>query len=387
MPDASPESVALISDAADFAKVREQWNILAEAAGSSPGAVFSRHEWFDAAWQWQPQNARPYLLCLFAGPRLRAALPLVLQPVYARGVPIRELAFLSVPDTQACDMIVTAPDRAAAARAFAAELRRRQGEWDVIRLKFLHPGSVTATSFRGALDGLRTRSIAAPGNPFIALDSPWEAYYATRGRRLKKANNLAANRLAKAGEIRIDWLQPDCGSDARVDAFVESAVAISAKSWKTRTGNSLDNPGPHAFIRRLSELAVQHGWLSIWILNVNDRPVAMEYQLVANGDVFGLRSDFDAEFDAFSPGTCLNRSLTERLFGRGLHRYYMGPGNNAYKRRWAEQIAPVEELVIYGRTVRGQALARWETTLKPLAIKLRDRLRGDATDAVEHEHD
>ena len=101
----------------------------------------------------------------------------------------------------------------------------------------------------------------------------------------------------------------------------------------------------------------------------------MEYQLVANGDVYGLRSDFDAEFDAFSPGTCLSRHLTERLFGRGLRRYYMGPGNNAYKYRWAEHIEPIEELIIYGRSLRGRSLARWEITLKPMAIKLRDRLR------------
>jgi len=38
---------------------------------------------------------------------------------------------------------------------------------------------------------------------------------------------------------------------------------------------------------------------------------------------------------------------------------------------------PIEELVIYGRSLTGRSLARWEITLKPAAIKLRDRLRGD----------
>ena len=384
MREASNDRVQLISDPSVFRTLRDQWNALVEAAD---GAIFCRHEWFDAAWQWRSRDARLYLLCLFADHRLSAILPLVLNRARIHGIATRELGFLTVPDTQVCDVIVTDRYRVAASTALAAELRNRQSEWDVIRLNYLAPGSVAASTFREALGGLTTRSIAAPGNPFIALDTNWEAYYATRSRRLKKANNLAANRLAKAGTVRIDWLQPDADSAPKLDAFVDRVIRISARSWKTRTGNSLDNPGPGAFIRRLSELSSRCGWLSIWILSVDDRPVAMEYQLVAKGKVYGLRSDFDAEFDAFSPGTCLNRHLTERLFGRGLHRYYMGPGNNAYKRRWAEHVEPIEELTIYGRSLRARCLARWEITVKPLGIKLRHRLRGAATEALEQERD
>jgi len=105
----------------------------------------------------------------------------------------------------------------------------------------------------------------------------------------------------------------------------------------------------------------------------------MEYQLVADGNVYGLRSDFDAEFDAISPGTHLSGQLVKQLFDRGLRRYYMGPGNNAYKYRWTDDVEPVEALTVYGRSVTGRCLAAWETTLRPVAVKLRDRLRGPAS--------
>jgi CelD/BcsL family acetyltransferase involved in cellulose biosynthesis len=286
-------------------------------------------------------------------------------------------------------MIAAERDRVAAATAFASELARTQSEWDVIRLNYLAPKSVAASTLRDALDrlGFRTRSIAAPGNQFIALDSSWESYYASRSRRLKKANNLAANRVAKAGEVRIDWLQPDVDGSIAFTSFLDRAISVSAKSWKTHTGNSLDNPGPSAFIRRLSELASQCGWLSIWILSVNDRPLAMEYQLVANGYVHGLRSDFDAAFDEISPGTYLNRCLIERLFGHGLRRYYLGPGDNPYKRRWADHVEPLEELTAYGRSLAGRSLSAWEITLKPLATKLRARLRPPPSDESDDHRD
>ena len=339
------------------------------------GSVFCRHEWFDAAWQWARQTAELFVLCYVIGEELTAVFPLICGYRRAGGVRVRELRFLTVPDTQICDIIVPEQYRADAYHAFSAYLADQRAHWDVLRLQYLVDSPSTALlrdSFRR--HRLTTRSCLAPGNPFIALDAPWQEYYETRSRRFKKAVNLAANRLKKAGSIRIDWLQPGESSAERCQRFVEDAIAISGRSWKSGTGNSLDSPGPQAFIRRLSNLARDRGWLSIWMLRVDDHPLAMEYQLVANGNVHALRSDFDAAFDDISPGTHLNRCLLEQLFDRGLHRYYMGPGGNAYKLRWAQRVEPVEELVVYGGNVIGRALATWEIALRPMARRVRDRL-------------
>ena len=51
-----------------------------------------------------------------------------------------------------------------------------------------------------------------------------------------------------------------------MERYVAAAIDISRRSWKTETGNSLDNPGPQAFVRRLSELACERGWLSVWLM-------------------------------------------------------------------------------------------------------------------------
>ena len=72
-------------------------------------------------------------------------------------------------------------------------------------------------------------------------------------------------------------------------------------------------------------------------MHVGDRPVAMEYQLVDNGNVHALRSDFDQSCEDLSPGSYLFRHLLESSFGGGLTRYYMGPGDNPYKLRWTDQ--------------------------------------------------
>jgi CelD/BcsL family acetyltransferase involved in cellulose biosynthesis len=371
---ATLSDIQLVTDTGAFMALRAPWN--AVAAASRADAVFASHEWFAAAWQWRQRTARLWLLCLYQHGSLAAVLPLVLEETRAGGRRVRELSPLTVPDTQWCDLVVSERDAATAAEVFADALAQRHREWDVVRLRYLSPDGALASAFRAALArcGFATRLHPDGGNPFVPLDASWDSYYATRSRSLKKANNLAANRLAKAGAVRIDWLAPGTGDAAEVDHYLDRAIAISARSWKSSTGNSLDNPGPQAFVRGLSHAAHARGWLSIWLLSLDDRPLAMEYQLVADGRVYALRSDFDAEFEEISPGSHLNRTLLQQLFGRGLRRYYMGPGENPYKHRWTDQAESVQTVTAYGRSMSGRWLAAWETTLKPLARGLRDRM-------------
>lgn len=368
-------AVRIVSRVDEFEALREPWNALAARCAGEP---FLSHAWFEAAWQWRRETASLRLLCLFAGDSLRAVLPLVASRRRVAGIPLRELGFLTVPDTQCCDLVVADADRAAAAAAFGRELAARRSEWDVLRLDYLRPDSRAAAELRTALAerGFPPEVAAAGENPYVALDASWDAYYDTRSRRLKKANNLAANRLRKMGEPTIEWLAPGCGTGADVERVTRDACAISARSWKSSTGNSLDNPGPGAFVRRLSELAHGRGWLSVWVLRIDDAPVAMEYQLVAGGSVYALRSDFDASVEEqASPGSYLSRQLVERLFDRGLARYFMGPGRNPYKYRWNQGAEPVFRMTVHGRTWRGRALRAWERALKPAARIVRDRVR------------
>ena len=132
-------------------------------------------------------------------------------------------------------------------------------------------------------------------------------------------------------------------------------------------------------MRRLSELAAGRGWLSIWTLRLDGKAVATEYQLVHDGNVHALRSDFRQGLGDISPGSHLARVMLERLFEMGWRRYYMGPGNNAYKFRWSEDVEPLAACTIFGRTPAGRVNALWERHLRPWASRIKSTLRGPST--------
>lgn len=365
----------LVSRPEDFAALHSGWNTLQRRLRRP--SPFLTHEWFDAAWQWRKHDAQLHILCCMRGEDLVGVLPLLRQTSSIEAGGSRTLKFLAVPDTQVCDVLAADADRQAVASALADELVRRQREWDAIALGYLPDATIALTELRQALShrGVRCDVKQATRNPWIALDSPWETYYSSRSRRLKKAINLASNRLSKAGDIELRWLQPGEGGAVEVDHQVDQITAISARSWKTSTGNSLDNAGPQAFVRRLSQHAHRMNCLSVWILTLNRVPIAMELQLIDDGCVFALRSDFDAAYESISPGSYLNRHMLARLFGRDLRRYLMGPGENTYKYRWADESEAVSTMTIYGHSMRGRWLAARELALKPAARRIRDLLR------------
>ena len=370
-PNSSDIVVARLTDWSALASLRAEWNALASEC--TRPSVFLTHEWFDAAWQWRGRDSSLCTLCARRAGRLVGALPLVRSVRPSRSGRRRVMEFLSVPDTQLCDLLVLPGDREAVVESFASALELSQRDWDILDLGCLPEGSVAQTNLVPSFHRRRHRVAVEDGgnNPYIDLEGAWEAYYATRSRSLKKANNLAANRIGKAGEVQIHWHEPGTFAATQVPGLVETLASISGRSWKRETGNSLDHAGPQAFIRRLSALAAQRNWLSVWTLGLDGTPVAMEYQLVFGGDVHALRSDFDAALGEISPGSHLNRQLMERLFCGRFGRYYMGPGENAYKLRWTDRSEALHRAIVYARTARGHVAAAVDLRLAPLARRVR----------------
>jgi CelD/BcsL family acetyltransferase involved in cellulose biosynthesis len=73
-----------------------------------------------------------------------------------------------------------------------------------------------------------------------------------------------------------------------------------------------------------------------------------------------------------SPGTHLSEEIIRALFERpGIHEYDMGPGDNAYKQRWATGTHENVRLLIFRPGALGAALHTVATRLVPALRRLR----------------
>ncbi|MCO6439802.1 MAG: GNAT family N-acetyltransferase [Nitrococcus mobilis] len=365
-------AVTLLTHERDFAALRTEWNPL--AATHPIASVFLRYEWAEAAWQWRRQDATLALLTVRGGNgELLGLAPLVRTQDRETGLPFRRLELLSVPDNQFADVLFAPDHLAAVAAAIAGWLKGNPHYWDQLTLRLLHNESPTAPALSGALKqvGLLAVQQTNTVNYSIDLTGTWENYYRSRSRRLKKGNNLVANRLHRAGKLQLT-----CLKGTEIDEQTGNILRhLSAISWKRTTGTTLDQPGPKAFFDRLLQHARREEWLSVWLLTLDTLPVAAELQLEYKGLVHGLRSDFRADLEALSPGTYLNWKIIEGLFGQDLKVYFLGPGENPYKRRWTETGTPLTRLDAWSPSLRGRLLGGWRQRLRPTLRNARDRLR------------
>jgi len=127
-------------------------------------------------------------------------------------------------------------------------------------------------------------------------------------------------------------------------------------------------------VTRVLETAAARGWLRLWVLRLDGRAVATEYQLEEGGRVYALRAEFDGSLpEELSPGTHLNAEIVRALFARpGVHEYDMGPGENEYKSRWTPDGHETVGLRIYRPGAYGAALYALEARAVPAIRKLRN---------------
>ncbi|CAB1276757.1 GNAT family N-acetyltransferase [Candidatus Nitrosacidococcus tergens] len=360
--------VEIIKDENRFSSLKPQWNKLVDQ--NSGSSIFLYHEWFDSAWQWCcVEGAKLWILIVWEDSILIGICPLIQSIQKIRTLSLSVIEFLSIPDTQLNDVIIAPKKEEIVASTLANWFIEYKSTWDLISLGKL-PTPANASFLQEVFKelGYYQSVKEETRNHFIALKGSWNSFYKDCSRRMKKGNNLAANRLTHAGEIKLEWIR----ESSQVKQMLQSVINLSILSWKKKELGALNKEGPLAFIKRLTEHGACSHWVSIWILYLDNIPTAYEYQLIHKDNIYALRSDYDTSKAWLSPGTYLNWKIIEQLFQQSLIRYYFGPGDNAYKLRWTETAEPLKKICIYNRNVTAHIFYCLEEQIIPKLRYLRN---------------
>lgn len=359
--------VRRVGTLAGFEALASLWTGVARESGQT--SPFLSHDWFTCCWRIGDASRRPEVLVVedSAGPV--GLVPLVRQRSRLRGLPVRVLCMLNSPDTPLVEwLMIGRPEPIV--EAVMTHLAGRS-DWDVLALDGLPTGSLTLKGLEGWLPGrFRWERRGVVYSPYLVVTGTWEEFWTAKSQRFKKTVRSVRNRLSKAGTVT---LAEHRALEAGSPVFRE-VLDVSRRSWKAERGVAIATmPGMLGFFRELTDRASANGWLRLWVLRLDGRAVATEYQLEADGRVHALRADFDGSLpDELSPGTYLNCEILRALFAReGVHEYNMGPGDNAYKTRWASDAHETVRLRIFRQGIYGAALHGLETRAVPTLRRLR----------------
>jgi CelD/BcsL family acetyltransferase involved in cellulose biosynthesis len=335
--------------------LREEWMHLAEQGQN----IFATWE-FATTW-WEHFGAGRRLLtvgCRNSDGELFAILPLYL---WGRR-PLRVMRFLG---NGAGDILgpVCRPERFQdAAYALRRLLEVAPWDWDVFVGENL-PGD---QDWPARLGGHRIRR---EGSPVLRAADGFEQFLARRSSNFRWQVRSRERRLASRYRIRYR-LSDSTTLDADLDDLFRLHEACHGE-------HSSFGGRRASFHRAFAHRAFERGWLRLWMLELDDCPVAAEYGFRFGGVESFFQSGRDPELQRESVGMALLVHTIRNGFDDGIHEFAFLRGQEPYKYRFATDDSGLDSVCVTQGPAGAAALALIQAVRSSPARKvLREVLRG-----------
>jgi CelD/BcsL family acetyltransferase involved in cellulose biosynthesis len=255
-------------------------------------------------------------------------------------------------------------------RALAGHLAAMR-EWDVLELMRMEASSAaTVADVIGAEAGVAHTLVEADRCPFVPLSKTWDEYLAMIGPHRRSELGRQGRRLDKQGAVQIRRAETAAQRDEIWDALLHlhqvrrDAVAGGQSAFVTESTRT--------FHDAFSRVALDRGWLRLYLMTLDGRPVATECAYSVGGRVTDYQGGFDMALAKFGVGTVLTGHAIREAVGEGAVEFDFLRGAEQYKQqRWAAQVRVDMTLTAWRRHPRVTAILaarRW-------ARAARDRLR------------
>ncbi len=159
------------------------------------------------------------------------------------------------------------------------------------------------------------------GCRIMTVEDSWEHFEKSRGRNFRNRFRKMETKLNNAGVCRATMVE--CEED-RIDVL-DKIIEIDRLSWKEkwRSGKRVGEDPDLLIIWRAAVQATKNvpGFKSrIWILELNDHPIAFIWALVNGKTATLAKTSYDIRFHDFYPGMYVTHTAIRNLFNdKGVH--------------------------------------------------------------------
>lgn len=299
--------------------------------------VFATWEWLDA-W-WRHHGAGKELLLHVA--RSEQGAPVSILPLYAwRPRRVRVLRFIGHGPADELGPIAAAGHAEAAVHALRLVLRRLR--WDVFLGELLPRDRSWSTRLCA---GVWSRD----ASPVLRVPrGGWEEFLASRSGNFREQLRRRRRALERAGRVRFRL------ADARsLDADLDALFALHLARW----GRSRTSFRDSAFHRDFARRALERGWLRLWMLELDGRPIAAWHGFVVGTIASYYQAGREPACERFSVGFLLLAHSLRAAIEEGVTEYRFGRGAEPYKYRFADLDRGLESIVLWRGALGGAAVA------------------------------
>ncbi|HEY8202703.1 MAG TPA: GNAT family N-acetyltransferase [Actinomycetota bacterium] len=319
-------------DVEELEALGEEWRELAGRTGN----VFATWEWASIWWRHFGGGHRPLITsCRTTDGRLVAILPFYLWS----SRPLRILRFIGHGPGDQLGPVCALQDRDEVAKATGRALARLP--WSIFVGEHL-PVEASWSERLGA------EVIARDGNPLLRASSGgWDGFLAAQSAHFRKRLRWQERQLARHHRVAYRLVQ----DGEQLPAALDTLFRLHQLRWPP--GSSAFQPRA-AFHREFAAMALERGWLRLWILELDGQPAAALYGFRFGAVESHYQGGRDPVFDRLSLGFVLLAHAIRQALDDGVAEYRFLHGHDAYKYRFADD-DPGLETITLTRGMAGRA--------------------------------
>jgi CelD/BcsL family acetyltransferase involved in cellulose biosynthesis len=315
----------------------EEWSELAERSRN----IFATREWMSIWWRHFGADHPLFVTAC----RSREGGLVAILPLYRWSTgPLRVLRFLGHGAGDELGPICAPADRPAAAVALRASLSRAPWRWDV----FLGENLPADACWSAVLGGKLLRRHGSPVLRFKT--SNWEEFLGSLSSNLRQQVRRRERRLAREHDLRYRL----ANDPRRLQTDLDTLFALHTARWAEASAFA---GAREAFHREFAACALERGWLRLWFLELDGRPLAAWYGFRFAGAESYYQAGRDPAWERGSVGFVLLSHSIRQALEDELEEYRFLRGDDPFKYRFTEDDPGLETIGISRSGVGRLALA------------------------------
>lgn len=347
--------VDLITHKADFLDLAGEWNDLLER--SEQPTIFLTWEWLSAWYQFIFNKDQKLWLVVVRHrqtKKLVAIAPLMLQPrKVVIGVTLTELCFLGAGSgADHLDFILDHQYQQELEILLTEFISSQEKSWDLIHLE---GGRQYAVAYR-VLQALGHTAYSYPIIcPYLQLPSRWDDYLKTLGKKRRYKIGAYRRKLEAAfpGQVTYQCVQTKQELDDSVsDLFSLHQQAQQAQGRK----GAFAEQKRQMFHQQICQQFLKNGWLRLYFLRVEQKPIAMVYSFFYHGVVSFYTTGFDLQWSAQSPGQQIIYYVLEQMINEQAQEFDFLRGDEDYKFMMTKTVREDQRFIV-PQNMSGRLLA------------------------------
>jgi len=344
--------VTVIEDAGRLRHLAEEWTELLR--DSDADGLFLTREWLETWWEHFSTGRTLAVVTVRRHSRLLAVAPFFLERKRFGGtVPHRSLQFLGsgLIGSDYLDLVIRRGYEPQVSRSLAEYFQRRRV---VITLTHMHEKGHLAAGFVKELEeaGWTRRQSRIETSPHIPLAGhTWESYLASLGSQHRYNFTRRLKNLHKLGTLTFETVE----KEAQRREALQTLIDLHNRRWDERGGSeTMRSPAIVAFHDAFSRLALERGWLRLFTLRLDGRPIGALYGFRYGRRFYFYQSGFDPAFRQQSVGLVTMGLAIQRALMEGVEDYDLLHGTEGYKFLWTTQSYDLVRLHLYPPTSGGR---------------------------------